>query len=346
MAKTALRGALVGFGRVAEKAHAPALLERPELEVAAVVDEAPERLKAAAAVFPKAKAYATLEALFAAEKGLNFVVIATPPSAHGAQVLAALRAGCHVLCEKPLTLDVEQFEDIRREASERKLAAYTVHNWAHSPQWQKLFSLIREGSLGELRHVELHALRTQPAAGAGDWRTDAKISGGGVLVDHGWHNFYLLNRLVKGTPTRVTGRLGPGGKPGTIEDDATVFLEYPQATALVHLSWRSALRSNTGLFFGSKGLLELDDIRLILHRGDGSEETFEFAEKLSAASAHPDWTAGLLADFLGALGDPARASDNLEEAGFCLKMINRVYVSVRVGRNPLREALSRPRGMP
>lgn len=278
----------------------------------------------------------------AAEKNLDFVDIATPPAAHGPQVLAALKAGLHVLCEKPVALDLEQFEAIKREAAAAGLAVWTMHNWAYSPQWRKIFSLVESGQLGELRHVELHVLRTQPAAAAGNWRSDAAVAGGGILIDHGWHNFYLLHKVLKGAPSRVTGRLG-GAAKGAVEQEATVYLEYPDATALLHLSWRSALRSNTALFFGSKVLLELDDNHLTLHGADGSEERFEFPEKLSAGSSHPEWTAGLLGDFAAAIARPKHRPHNLEEAGFCLKMINRVYVSAHVGRNPIREALTKPR---
>lgn len=345
MAKT-LRGALVGFGQVAEKAHAAAFSRTPELQIAAVADASPERLKAAQQLLPGAKAYPDFDALLAAEKDLDFAVIATPPAAHGAQVLAALKAGLHVLCEKPVTLAVDQYEAIKREAAAAGRAVCTVHNWAYSPQWTKIFSLIEGGTIGDVRHVELHALRTKPAGSAlpGDWRTDAAVAGGGILMDHGWHNFYLLYRVLKGMPTRLTARLG-GAQKGGVEDEALVFLEYADATAFLHLSWRSALRSNVAFFFGSKGNLELHDGHLLLQTEKG-EERIDFPEKLSAGSAHPDWTAALLKDFAAAVGDPAHRLRNIEEAGFCLKMINRVYLSVRVGRNPLRASLGKPKEHP
>jgi predicted dehydrogenase len=344
MTKKRYRGALIGFGQVAEKAHAPALRQTPDLEIAAVVDASAQRRNAAAGQFPDIKTYDSLETLLAAEKNIDFVDIATPPSAHGAQVLAALKAGLHVLCEKPVSLDLEQFASIKRESAAADLAVWTMHNWAFSPQWRKILSLVDGGELGALRHVELHVLRTRPAAAAqaNNWRSDAAVAGGGILVDHGWHNFYLLHRVLKGAPTRVTGRLG-GAKKGSVEDEATVYLEYPDATALLHLSWRSPLRSNTALFLGSKALLKLEDGHLTLHGADGTEERFEFPEKLSAGSSHPEWTAGLLGEFAAAIARPRDRPHNLEEAGFCLNMINRVYASVHVGRNPLREALTKPR---
>ncbi len=337
------QGGLVGFGAVTEAAHVPALKAAPNLSIIAIAESSPERRKAAANAFPKARLYESMDAMLAGESDLDFVVIATPPVLHGEQTLRAIRAGCHVLCEKPLTLNLEQFESIKREAAAANLTAFTVHNWALSPQWRKIYEIVESGAMGELRHVELHTLRTQPASGAksSDWRSDPAQAGGGILVDHGWHSFYLLRRLLKDAPSRVTGRLA--GPDAGVEHDATVFLEYPSATALLHLSWRSALRSNTALVFGTKGLLELDDDRLTLHGAEGAVERFEFPEKLSAGSAHPEWTAGIYAAFSEAMADPMLRAGNLDESGFCFKMINRVYVSVRHGRSPIREALTKPR---
>ena len=340
------QGALVGFGQVAERAHAPAFA-RSGLAVAAVADASPERLRAALAAFPGARGYATLEALLAAEKEIEFVDIATPPFLHGRLALAAIEAGRHVLCEKPLCVDLAEFEGLSRRAAAAGRRLFTVHNWAHSPQWLKVFELASSGALGEIRHVELHALRTRPAAGSlpGDWRTEAAKAGGGILVDHGWHNLYLLHRLIPEAPRRVSGRLHPeGGR--TAEDEATLFLEYPEATALVHLSWRAGLRSNWAAVVGSRARLELRDSSVVVEGSDAPPRAFEFPEKLSAGSAHPDWFAGTLAEFEAALEDRAAARRNAEEAAFCLRTISRAYQAARVGRSPLRDVLHRSPASP
>lgn len=235
MVSKVLKGALVGFGQVAEKAHAPAFLGHPDFKIVAVAEEAEPRASAARSVFPGAKIYSSLDALLQAEKSLDFIDIATPPFLHGQQALAALKRGLHVLCEKPLTLDPAEFAALKREASAQDRALFTVHNWAYSPQWLKIFELVNSNALGEIREVELNVLRAQPAASAvpGDWRRDAKLSGGGILVDHGWHNLYLLYRLIGQQPNNVKSELSKGL---SAEDEASVSFAFPQAAARLRLT--------------------------------------------------------------------------------------------------------------
>ncbi|MBI5241927.1 MAG: Gfo/Idh/MocA family oxidoreductase [Elusimicrobia bacterium] len=335
-----LRGALVGFGAVAQNAHAPALARCPDLDVAAVADADPERLRLAERSFPQARPYPSLETLLEVETTLDFVDLATPPWLHGQQTLAALERGLHVLCEKPLTLDAAEYRRIADTARRRDRAVFTVHNWACAPIWGKALQLCADGTLGEVRHAELHAVRTKPsaAAGPGDWRTDPGLAGGGILVDHGWHNLYLLRRA-----------LFPGGdvpglveasaffhrpSPTAAESEATVFYRFPAATALLHLTWRGAARSNWAVCHGDRAVLELRDDHLLLREGAGPEKRFDFPERLSAGSAHPEWFAALLPDFIAEIRDGSRRGRNLSEAGFVLDLIRRAYDGGRKSRLP------------
>lgn len=322
-----LRGALIGFGQVAEKAHLPAFKEHG-IEIAAVVDESPERLKAASAALPAARSYSSMDAMLGRERGLDFLDIATPPFLHSSQALAALKAGLHVLCEKPLALSPEELEALRRYAAKAGRAVFTVHNWAYAPQWLKVFSLVAEGRLGEISHVELHALRTQPAASAvpGDWRRKASQAGGGILVDHGWHNLYLLHRLVQARSSRIVARLRPPA--GAVDEEATLWAEFPTATGLIHLSWRSAVRRNSALIVGARAVLELLDDEITLRSSSGIER-FSFSEALSAGSAHPTWFSNMLPDFVAEARDPGKRGRNFDEAEFCLGIIHRAYEEAR-----------------
>src|SRR5271170_3259079 len=108
----ALRGAVIGYGFIAGKGHAPAYLERArtqhDVEIVAVADIAGPRRDAARAALPGARIYESAEALLAAEAGsLDFVDIATPPCDHASIAHQALDAGLHVLSEKPLTTSVD-----------------------------------------------------------------------------------------------------------------------------------------------------------------------------------------------------------------------------------------------
>jgi len=337
---------------VAQNAHAPAFRGRDDFAIAAVADAEPERLRLAAAAFPDARTYPSLEALLAAEDGLDFADLATPPWLHGRQALLTLERGLHVLCEKPLTLERSELRRITARARLRGRAVFTVHNWAYSPIWARARELVASGALGSTRHAQLHALRTKPAAGSqgSDWRTDARKACGGILVDHGWHNFYLLRQVLfpgggsaaplktqasfhwpgdDSSPAAPCGRgeLLPSrdGGPLAAEDEATVFYAFPSATALVRLSWRAAARSNWALVQGSAGSMELRDGALLLRLGTEPERQFRFPDNLSAASAHPEWFAAMLTDFRAEVQDAGARGRNLEEAGFVLDLIRRAY---------------------
>ena len=330
-----LKLALVGFGQVAEKAHAPALRESKDFSVAAVADEDPARLALAASIFPGTHTYGSLEALLRGEPHLDVVDIATPPYLHAKQVVSALQHRCHVLCEKPLVFNLKDFESIRAQAHAQERAVFTVHNWKYSPLFLQTLQIIRAGELGTVHHVELHTLRQQPAANApgaaGTWRTDRTMSGGGILIAHGWHNFYLLQGLLQQPPRMVSARLNVPSFGG-VEEEATCFIEYPGAGALVHLTWRASHRANWGVVYGSQGSIEMrDDHLLVTRAGQPEPQRFEFARKISLGSAHPDWFATMLDDLKAEIQKPKLRNQNLREAENCLTLVSHVYQSHRLG---------------
>lgn len=337
-----LKGAIIGFGQVAERAHAPAFRRMPGLSIVAATDAGAERLAAAQRAFPGARPYATLEALLRGEPELDFVDIATPPHLHAAQIGTALQRGCHVLCEKPLTLTGAEFETVRLRAREARRLVFPVHNWKHAPLFQTLKGLLERGTIGRVRHAEWHVLRTQPAAvagsGKGNWRTDPRLSGGGILMDHGWHAFYLLGWLLGQAPASAAGILKPaeGARGGAGSDvEATALIRFGDASALIHLSWAAPRRDHWGVLYGTTGSIDVFDDRLALRRGDAPPQSYAFPEGLSRGSAHPEWFAGTLREFAAALrdgnGEPGESA--LEEARQCLWLLEELYQR-RGGRKP------------
>ncbi len=322
-----MRGALVGFGQVAENAHAPAWRAASGVEIAAVCEARPDRREAAKRAFPGARIVSTLKEL---EKvaGLDFADVATPPHLHAEQASALLSSGLHVLCEKPLVLDSQDLERLAKLAARKKRTLFAVHNWKHAPLLAKLKALVAQGAVGRPRHFEWHVLRTKPAAVAAhdgtNWRTDSALSGGGILMDHGWHAVYLAAWLLDEAPVRAAGTLlRPKGRGA--EDEATCLLEFPSASAVIHLSWRSDARGHQGLLFGEGGRVEISDDALSVVVGGKPEARFHFAEKLSAGSAHPDWFAGSVADFRCSLDSAEIRAQNLLEARACARMIESIY---------------------
>lgn len=330
---SALRGAILGFGRVAEAAHAPAWREAAGFSVAAVSDPDPARRAAAEAALPGARVYASAAELLRREKGLDFVDVAAPPFLHAELAGLALSAGLHVLCEKPLVLSRAEFEPLREEARRRRLALFCVHNWKHAPLFRRLKEVLDSGAIGRVRHVDLHVLRERPAAVAaptGNWRTDKRLSGGGILVDHGWHQIYLLCWLLGRSPLRASGLLRRP-EPSAAEEEALCLLEFPEASATLYMTWRAARRGHRGAAYGERGSVELHDDRLVVTGADPAPQTFEFGEPLSAGSAHPTWFADALPLFADAVRDPktGAGAENLAEAEACLRVIETLYSPLR-----------------
>lgn len=295
----------------------------------AIAEVSSVRREAAALRVPGVRVYEGHAELLSGERELDAVVVTTPPSFHAAAVLAGIRAGLHVLCEKPLTLDPEAFALIRSESKSRGLAVYCVNNWAFSPQWSRLLDTAASGALGAIRHAEIRVLRTRPSVSAlpGDWRKDPAVAGGGILVDHGWHNLYLLRRLL-GTDARlVSAVLQPAG---AVDELATVLFEAPAATGVVHLSWRASERSNAAMVVGEKGSAELRDDVLEV-RASGTQETVRFAGKLSGGSSHPEWLEAMWPAFEAECAGAGRGG-NLAEASFCLDAIRAAYAGRETAR--------------
>lgn len=299
------------------------------MEIAAVGEMSASRRDAAMRAVPSARVYASHGELLSAEKGLDALIVATPPLYHAEAVLAGLRAGLHVLCEKPLTLDPEALAVMRTESQARGLAVYSVNNWAHAPALSRLLEVAASGRLGAVRHAEIRVLRTKPSVSAlpGDWRKDPAVSGGGILVDHGWHNLYLMRRLLGPRARLRAATLMPAG---AVDEVATVLLEAPSATGVLHMSWKAAERSNSALVAGEKGTAELRDDTLVV-RADGAEETTRFPEKLSAGSAHPEWLAAMWPAFEAECAGRGRG-ENLAEAAFCHETIRAAYAGREADR--------------
>ncbi|MBI4375005.1 MAG: Gfo/Idh/MocA family oxidoreductase [Elusimicrobia bacterium] len=343
----AKKGALVGFGQIAEKAHVPAFRAVDGLHIVAVAESVGVRLEAARAAWPQARLYSSFDELLESETALDFVVVATPPALHSAQALAALQRGLHVLCEKPLVLDAQALELLKKQARESDRALVPVHNWAYSPQWRQVWRWLENDAIGPARKVELEVLRcgTSPSVMPGDWRRDVRVSGGGILVDHGWHNLYLLYRILRRPFLSVAVEASRYNESGA-EDELELALRFPGAEAKMRLSWRAGGRSNRARIEGDRGVIELEDDRL--RCGD---EATSFPEKLSAGSAHPGWLIPLLEDFKTAMDAPPRNEEGgsaapgpfpygqarlrelfLEEAAFCVDAIRAAYS--RMHRTP------------
>ena len=328
------KGAIVGCGAVACQAHVPAWRAASAFHIVAAVDPLPAQRAQLHTLLPEIRCYERLETLLEHED-LDFLDVCTPPALHEAGILQACARGVHVLCEKPLTFTAAALQRIMAAAAAANVLVFSVHNWKYAPLFQALKQLLNAGVIGTPSYIELTTLRTQPAGTTG-WRLDPQVAGGGILLDHGWHAFYLLLFLLGEPPQSIAASverrlfLSAG-----VEDTATCEVAFPYARARLHLTWAASRRGNLGVVRGARGAIHFDDARLVVEHDGAAPQEMVFAQALSAGSYHPDWFAALLPDFQAEFGDPAQRGRNLREAETCLRLTLLAYRSAVQQAQPL-----------
>ena len=332
MRRKRLRGALVGFGKMAENGHLPGWLRNRRISLQSVCDPVAERRSLAAKLLPDAQIYSRLEEMLDKEN-LDFVDVCTPPPFHAESVLASLDRGLHVLCEKPFVASRDDFVRIQERCDAQDRIAFPVHNWKHAPVLARLYDWIREGRLGNILFSEFHTLRTQPAVGLTPWRGDKEeAGGGGILLDHGWHVAYLLLNFHREKPLAVSSWAHPvPHATGQAETSAHLLLEFPSSTASMYLTWNAPLRYNSARVYGDRGVAVLEDNRLLLTEHNGSVKRCVFRGRLSQGSHHPQWFPPVIERFLRSLEHRDEAQEAFDEARACLDIMLTGYQSIMKG---------------
>jgi predicted dehydrogenase len=191
---------LIGCGHWGERL-ARNLAALPSFRVAAACDLDPARAAAVAAAHGIGRSTADAEALLA-DGTLEAAVLATPAASHAGLAAAALDAGLHVLCEKPLALSAAAGAELHERARRAGRVLLTDHTELHSGAFQAVADRVASGRLGDVRSVRLvHENR-----GAGPRDVD-------LLWDLAPHDFAILEALGAGEATAVELRDADGGSP-------------------------------------------------------------------------------------------------------------------------------------
>ena len=187
-----------GFG---VKAHLPALLAHPRFDVVALASPHSAEGIAAARGIPHAF---TSCAEMVAGCHLDVVVVASPPFSHEGDVLAALAAGKHVLCEKPFALNVAQAERMLDASKAAATACGVAHEFRWIPQRMAMKELVANGHLDPLREIEFTHLTTPAEKRERGWLFE-RSSGGGISGALLSHVIDTCNWLAGRPPVHATG---------------------------------------------------------------------------------------------------------------------------------------------
>ncbi|MEQ8676981.1 MAG: Gfo/Idh/MocA family oxidoreductase [Aggregatilineales bacterium] len=275
--KTAVIGA--SFAR---DAYLPALNLIDDVEVVAIASARMESAQTVAEKFNIPNVYDDWEKMYAAH-ALDLVCIATPTIYHAPMTLAALDAGAHVLCEKPMAMHAGESLAMLEKAESLGRVHIIGHELRFNPTRRKLKQIIDDGTIGTVRHasvVNISPTWGDPASRpAGDWWSLAEM-GGGRLGANGSHQLDLLRwwlgdigaltgQVATMVPDRVDKNTGEAWT-ATADDQLSFTLEM-QSGAIVSVFLSGVARHNMGnhvQIFGSEGtiLLSNDDEKLLVAR--------------------------------------------------------------------------------
>lgn len=198
---------LIGAGGIAN-AHMKGYLAIPDAaRVTAVADVVAENAQKRAEQAGGAKVFSDYREMLATSD-IDAVDICLPHHLHADAIVAAAAAGKHILCEKPLCLTTEEADRVRAAVKDSGVTLMCSHNQLFMPPVARARALLDEGVLGdtyELRTTDSFFSHLAPENMG--WRAHRETSGGGELIDTGYHPTYLLLHLAGSTPVEVFSML-------------------------------------------------------------------------------------------------------------------------------------------
>ena len=220
----------------------------PESAVTAVCDAREERLTQLRKLYPTLKTYTDARALID-DRNVDAVVVATPVSTHFDLAMQALKAGKHVLVEKPIALNSELASRLIDEANERRLVLLVDHTFVYTDAVRKMRELISSGALGQIYYYD--AVRVN----LGLFQHDVN-----VIWDLAIHDLSIMDFVLPYRPVAISAT-GISHVPGQPENVAYITLFFPDTQiAHIHVNWLTPVKVRHTLIGGSEKMILYDDL--------------------------------------------------------------------------------------
>lgn len=264
-----IRWGILGASNFASRHMGPAIHAAKGAQLSALATAHPDKAEAFRAFCPGLRLLDSYEALLA-DPDVDAVYIPLPNHLHVAWSLKALEAGKHVLCEKPMALQAEEFDRLIAKRDETGLLAAEAYMIVHHPQWQRTRQMVQDGAIGRLLHVDGRFSFTNRDPDNIRNRAEA---GGGALRDIG---VYVLGaaRFVTGAePDTIAARIR---WENGVDVFADVQAEFPETTCSAYVSTRMHPYQEM-TFHGETGVIRLSapfnarvfgEARIELHQPD------------------------------------------------------------------------------
>jgi predicted dehydrogenase len=251
------------------------------IKVAAVADVVEETARRRAVELDAAAYTDFREMIFEAE--IDAVDICLPHHLHAEAIVAAAQAGKHILCEKPLCLTVLQADEVQQAVSAAGVTLMCAHNQLYLPAVAKAKQSLDDGVLGtvyEVRTTDSFYNDFDPQNMG--WRASTATSGGGELMDTGYHPTYLMLHFAGGSPVDATALLSRHRlRFMEGEDSAQVLVRFDNGVVgQLVTSWAYDAPPGTERFsvVGERGSLRSDGRSLTITLRGSSSQTYDFED--------------------------------------------------------------------
>jgi 1,5-anhydro-D-fructose reductase (1,5-anhydro-D-mannitol-forming) len=283
---------VVGIGDITTRRVIPAIQAEPRSNLYGVVS----RDRAKGARYSDRVWTDLAEAL--RDQAIDAVYVATPVFLHAPQSIAALQAGKHVLCEKPVAMNYPEAVRMVNVAKESGKTLGIAYYRRMYPKLQRARQLLEQGAIGRpvLAEINCHDW-FQTKDGHRSWLVDPQQSGGGPLYDIASHRIDVLNFLF-GKPARVSGHLSNLVRGLAVEDSATVMIDYENGVrGIVDVRWHSHAPRDEFRIIGLDGEMILTPL---------SGPTLRYPGATEDLPAHPNLHYPCVENFVAAVLDGAR----------------------------------------
>ncbi len=351
-----LRAVVVGCGGIAQGKHLPALAKIPDVQLVGFCDLVRERAEKAAKEYGIDGARVSTDYREILDMDADMVYVLTTNNAHAEITIAALQAGKHVMCEKPMAISSQQAQSMVDAAhAAKKILAIGYQN-RFRPDVQYLKQLCEADEFGHIYFAKALAVRRRAVPTWGSFLSKAK-QGGGPLIDIGTHaldlTLWMMNnyrpRSVMGTsyreladephPANTWGTWDP--KEFTVEDSAFGFIQMENgATIILESSWAlntlQVGEAKTVLCGTKAGADLLDGLRV---NGERLGRLYTFQPDLKTGGAafftgNTDQDAGTAEalNFVEAVKGEAEPVVKPEEALMVTRILEAIYQSAESGQ--------------
>ncbi len=279
MGQSTIGWGLIGASTIAKEWMIPAINMQPDSKVVAVMSSNAERGKQYADSNNIPRSYNDVDALLA-DPDVDVIYISTTNEKHKDQTLASAKAGKHILCEKPLALNLEDAKTMVAYCKEQGVVLGTNHHLRNAATHQAMRKMIKDGVIGKpLAARVFHAVFLPPHLQG--WRINNPQTGAGVIMDITVHDTdtlrFVLNDEVEEV-TALSARQGMGGEG--IEDGVMGVMRFKGGTlAQFHDAFTIAHTSTGFQVHGTEGSIHAEDVmtqvpkgKILLQRNESSKE--------------------------------------------------------------------------